>query len=76
MRGETCGVGADSSPELQFQFILDREVVLAKVLQVDPHAPALQDNRPINEYFVFRHLSEPGYLKKITGQMLGLDRLY
>jgi len=68
--------GPEPSADLQFQFILDREVPVATIVQDRPNAPALGDDRPGNEYFLLRRLSEPGYLTKITRQMLGRDRLY
>ncbi|MGA8762426.1 MAG: hypothetical protein WB562_06010 [Candidatus Sulfotelmatobacter sp.] len=55
--------GPAATPEQQFQTVLDAEVSVASILQEDPRAPALQDDRPINEYFLIRRLSEPGYLK-------------
>lgn len=33
------------------------------------NTPALQDDRPVNEYFLIRRLSEPGYLKRIPQRL-------
>jgi spermidine synthase len=57
--------GPNSQPEQQFKAVLDREVSLASIIQEDPEAPALQDDRPINEYFLARRLSDPHFLQTI-----------
>jgi len=66
--------GPKSTAEQQFQAVLDLEIPVATIVQGDPNAAALRDDRAVNEYFLFRQLSEPGFLKKISGQMLGWDR--
>jgi spermidine synthase len=63
--------GPASTPEAQFQSVLNREVPLASIIQGDPNAPALEDDRPVNEYFLIRRLSEPGYLKRVPQRLLG-----
>jgi hypothetical protein len=62
--------GPAATPEEQFQSVLELEVPLVSILQKDGNAPALQDDRPVNEYFLIRRLSEPGYLKKIQQRLL------
>jgi spermidine synthase len=62
--------GPTATPEEQFQAVLEQEVPVVSILQEDPKAPALQDDRPVNEYFVIRRLSEPGYLKKLPQRLL------
>jgi predicted membrane-bound spermidine synthase len=68
--------GPKSTAEQQFQAMLDSEVAIDTIARRDPNAPALRDDRPVNEYFLFRRLNEPGYLKKMVRQMLGWDKLY
>jgi len=63
--------GPESTPEQQFQFILDSEVPLATIVQMDPEAPALQDDRPINEYFLARRWGQQGFLAGMTQDLLG-----
>ncbi len=62
--------GPAATPEKQFQSVLELEVPLVSILQKDGNAPALQDDRPVNEYFLIRRLSEPGYLKRIPQRLL------
>jgi len=45
-------------------------VPLVSILQKDRNSPALEDDRPVNEYFLIRRLSEPGYLKRIPQRLL------
>jgi spermidine synthase len=63
--------GPASTSEEEFQAVLNREVPLASVIESDPRAPALHDDRPINEYFLIRRLSQPGYLRKVPERLLG-----
>jgi len=53
--------GPASSPQGQFELVLTREVSLDSLIQRAPNAPALQDDRPLNEYFVLRRLRDPGF---------------
>jgi len=63
--------GPAATPEAQFQSVLEQEVPVATILQEDSKAPALQDDRPVNEYFLIRRLLAPGYLKKVPQRLLG-----
>jgi spermidine synthase len=63
--------GPASTPEGQFQTVLALEVPLASLIEGDANAPALQDDRPINEYFLLRQLNEPGYLRTLRKRLLG-----
>jgi len=47
--------GPESSPEQQFALALSKEVPLAQVIQQYPNAPAMEDDRPVNEYYYLRH---------------------
>ena len=62
--------GPSRTPEEEFQAVLDLEVLVSSITQEDPKAPALEDDRPVNEYFLIRRLSEPGYLKKVPRRLL------
>lgn len=46
--------GPQASPEGQFAIILSQELTLDQVTSGAPHVPALQDNRPENEYYLLR----------------------
>jgi spermidine synthase len=62
---------SDSTPEELFQSVLELELPLSTIIQGDPSAPALQDDRPVNEYFLIRRLTESGYLKALPQKLLG-----
>jgi predicted membrane-bound spermidine synthase len=46
--------GPFSTPEAQFQKVLDKEVPIDKFISLDAQIPALTDNTPVNEYFQLR----------------------
>lgn len=46
--------GPESSPERQFAAALRREIPLEQLIQKDPTAPAMVDDRPVNEYYYLR----------------------
>ena len=50
-----------ASPEGLFESVLVKEVDVEQILAMRPHAPALRDDRPVNEYFFLR-----GQLANIT----------
>ena len=49
--------GPAKTPADQFQLMLSREVSLAKMISLAPDIPALQDDRPVNEYYLVRKIS-------------------
>jgi predicted membrane-bound spermidine synthase len=46
--------GPESTPELQFADVLKKEISLDQIIAEAPHVPALQDDRPENEYYLLR----------------------
>jgi spermidine synthase len=50
--------GPESTPELQFASVLRKEISLAQMIAQAPQAPALQDDRPENEYYMLRRNAE------------------
>jgi spermidine synthase len=46
--------GPAKTPAEQFELILSKPVVLEQLIALSPSTPALQDDRPINEYFLLR----------------------
>jgi spermidine synthase len=46
--------GPFDTPEKQFGIVLDRRVMLDDLTALSPNIPALQDDRPVNEYFFLR----------------------
>jgi spermidine synthase len=61
--------GPSSSAEQQFKSVLDAEVPMASLIQKNPGAPVLADDRPVNEYFLLRRLSEPQFIKTVKHQL-------
>lgn len=55
--------GPASDPTAQFNLMLDHEVSVSSIIQQDPAMPPLQDDRPVNEYFLFRRISDPAFDK-------------
>jgi spermidine synthase len=53
--------GPASSPQQQFEIVLRNQLALDALIQRAPDAPALQDDRPINEYFLVRRLHDPAF---------------
>jgi spermidine synthase len=47
--------GPFSTPEQQFAAVLKNEIPIELLVGMDKHAPAMQDDRPVNEYGLLRH---------------------
>jgi len=47
--------GPAKTPDQQFQILLSREIRPEQMIALSPNTPALQDDRPINEYYLLRH---------------------
>ena len=63
--------GPASSPQEQFELVLSHEVSLDALIQQAPNAPALQDDRPVNEYFLLRRLRDPTFQRVALRHLLG-----
>jgi spermidine synthase len=63
--------GPASSPEAQFEIVLSHELSLDGLIQQAPSAPALQDDHPVNEYFVLRRLRDPAFQRVALRHLLG-----
>jgi hypothetical protein len=46
--------GPEDSAQQQFAVVLDQEIPLDDLIRQNPGIPALQDDRPINEYYLLR----------------------
>jgi predicted membrane-bound spermidine synthase len=57
--------GPESSPERQFAAALSRELPLDQLIQLYPDAPAMDDDRPVNEYYYLRH--RPVFDRMLSG---------
>jgi len=47
--------GPQANPQQQFDLFLTRELPLQDLVAEDPQAPAIQDDQPINEYYLLRN---------------------
>ncbi len=63
--------GPASNPAGQFQLMLDQEISVNSIIQKNAAVPPLQDDRPINEYFLFRRLSDPAFDKLVWKFVMG-----
>jgi spermidine synthase len=63
--------GPASSPQEQFEIVLSHEISLDGLIQQAPNAPALQDDHPVNEYFVLRRLRDPAFHRVALRRLLG-----
>jgi spermidine synthase len=57
-----------TAPE-QLSAALAQEVSLETLVNLDPAVPALQDDRPVNEYFLLRRLQDRAFLNKVWGRL-------
>ena len=48
--------GPQPTPEGQFKTVLSQELSVEELISAAPGAPALQDDRPENEYYILRHV--------------------
>jgi spermidine synthase len=67
------GPAADAQD--QFARVLNQELSLDELIRPDPGVPALQDDRPVNEYFILRRLQKPEYIKQMWRDLLERVRL-
>jgi spermidine synthase len=51
--------GPEPTPERQFASVLQKELSIDQMIAQAPDAPALQDDRPENEYYLMRRRAEP-----------------
>jgi spermidine synthase len=55
----------DSTAEQQFDKLLHKELSLDDLIAPAPSTPALEDDHPVNEYFILRRLQDRDYVSKI-----------
>jgi predicted membrane-bound spermidine synthase len=51
--------GPETSADRQLASVLDEEVTVDSLIRLDSTVPPLQDDRPINEYYLLRRISHP-----------------
>jgi len=64
--------GPASSSDKQFALVIGREVSVASLIAGAPNIEALNDDRPLNEYFLLRRLREPGFRTGALRSILGI----
>lgn len=57
--------GPESTAQAQFARVLNAEVSLDSLIRPAASTPALQDDRPVNEYFLLRYVSRPDFKEEI-----------
>ncbi len=62
--------GPASDSEEQFARVLSHEMSIESVIQRAPGVPALQDDRPVNEYFLLRRFRDRDSREKLWQQIL------
>lgn len=62
--------GPASTPEQQFAILLKSEIPVDQIIREDPKIPALQDDRPINEYFLLRRMRDQAYIGRLWRRFL------
>ncbi len=58
--------GPEAAPQAQFAIILNRELALDQLTSGAPGVPALQDDRPENEYYVLRRNLPERWLSRLA----------
>ena len=56
--------GPAPTAEQQFAGVLNQELSLDSLMAEDPGVPALQDDRPVNEYFILRRVVIPEFRRR------------
>jgi predicted membrane-bound spermidine synthase len=62
--------GPASDAQEQFARVLNQELSLGDLIRRAPDTPALQDDRPVNEYFVLRRMQNREYMRRWWKQVL------
>ena len=62
--------GPAATAEAQFASVLNQELSMDDLIHRTPGVPALQDDRPINEYFVLRRVQDGAYMNKVWKRFL------
>jgi spermidine synthase len=62
--------GPANDAEQQFARVLNQEVSLDELIDQSPGVPALQDDRPVNEYYILRRALDPEYRRRVWHRFL------
>ena len=58
--------GPATTPQEQFELVLDQRTSPDQLIDGSPRTPAMQDDRPINEYFLLRYLRRREHASSAT----------
>ncbi len=62
--------GPAPTAEQEFAAVLNQELSVDDLIAQAPHVPALQDDRPVNEYFLLRRVADADYRHKVWHRIL------
>jgi len=62
--------GPARDPEQQFAGVLSQELSLDGLIARAPGVPALQDDLPVNEYYILRRVQDPEYRRRVWRRFL------
>ena len=62
--------GPAANAEQQFSGVLNQELSLNGLIAQAPGVPALQDDRPVNEYYILRHVKDPEHRRRVWQRFL------
>jgi len=62
--------GPEPTAEQQFAGVLNQELSLDALIAPAPGVPALQDDRPVNEYYLVRRVLDPEYRHRVWAAFL------
>jgi hypothetical protein len=63
--------GPASTPQEQFGLVLSHELSLQALTEKSASVPALQDDHPVNEYFIVRRLRDPAFQSTAIRRLFG-----
>jgi len=64
--------GPERSAEEQFASVTNSEFSIESLIGLGPsNVPALQDDRPVNEYYILRSAQDPDYRRRLWQSLLG-----
>jgi len=66
----------ETNPEDQFAIMISHEQPVAALIQKNPNVPALEDDHPVNEYFMLRHFWDPAFKQELKRRFLGRNQLF
>ncbi len=61
--------GPEATPEKELGDVLASELPIADVINQAPNVPVLQDDRPVNEYYILRRIRLSGQRQRISRSM-------